>query len=29
VLTREHLQRAEALAFLNSLRGWLPATLLG
>jgi len=29
VLTREHLRRAEALAFLNSLRGWLPATLLG
>ncbi|MFN3735908.1 aminodeoxychorismate synthase component I [Hydrogenophaga sp.] len=29
VLIREHLQRAEALAFLNSLRGWLPATLLG
>jgi len=27
VLTRDDLARAEALAFFNSLRGWLPATL--
>ncbi len=27
VLTREDLARAEAVAFVNSLRGWLPATL--
>jgi para-aminobenzoate synthetase/4-amino-4-deoxychorismate lyase len=27
VLRREDLGRAEALAFLNSLRGWLPAVL--
>ncbi|MFG6413640.1 bifunctional chorismate-binding protein/class IV aminotransferase [Roseateles sp. DC23W] len=26
-LTRDDLARAEALAFFNSLRGWLPATL--